>query len=163
MLQPGRCQATGTWLISAETKNEELLIGRQRFRKHGYIDGNNWSRRLWKESYRQLQESSWRESTIYPGNAGGSASILYFKTRLILSSNKWLDPSYHFYSLCFVFKVGVGVSRLPSVYFCRACLSPHEFINLRILGEEYKLLSPFHIFSPRIMFPLPGPYIPLNT
>jgi hypothetical protein len=32
--QPGRCQATGT-------DNEELLIARQRFRNHRYIDGNN--------------------------------------------------------------------------------------------------------------------------
>jgi hypothetical protein len=46
MYQPGRCQATVTWLISAETKNEEFLIARQRFRNHGYIDGNNWSRML---------------------------------------------------------------------------------------------------------------------
>jgi hypothetical protein len=46
MFQPGLCQATGKWLISAETNNEELLIARQRFRNHGYIDGNNWSRRL---------------------------------------------------------------------------------------------------------------------
>jgi hypothetical protein len=71
MFQPARCQATGTWLISAETNNEELLIARQRFRNHGYIDGNNCV----KKSYRQLQESSRRESTIYPGNAGESASI----------------------------------------------------------------------------------------
>jgi hypothetical protein len=28
---------------SPETNNEELLIARQRFRNHGYIDGNNWS------------------------------------------------------------------------------------------------------------------------
>jgi hypothetical protein len=75
MFQPGRCQATGTWVISAETNNEELFIARQRFRNHGYIDGNNWSRRLWKESYRELRESSRRESAIYPGNAGESASI----------------------------------------------------------------------------------------
>jgi hypothetical protein len=46
MFQPGRCQATGTWLISTETNNEELLIARQRFHNHGYIDGNNWSQRL---------------------------------------------------------------------------------------------------------------------
>jgi hypothetical protein len=26
---------------STETNNEELLIARQRFRNHGYIDGNN--------------------------------------------------------------------------------------------------------------------------
>jgi hypothetical protein len=76
MFQPGRCQVTGTWLISAENNNEELLIARQRFRDHGYIDGNNWSRRLKKESYRQLQGSSRRESTIYPGNAGLLASKL---------------------------------------------------------------------------------------
>jgi hypothetical protein len=42
MFQPGRCQATGTWLISTETNSEELLIARQPFRNHGYIDGNNW-------------------------------------------------------------------------------------------------------------------------
>jgi hypothetical protein len=71
MFQRGRCQATGTWLISAEN-NEELLIARQRFPNHEYIDGKNWSRRLWKESNRQLQESWWRESTIYPGNASRS-------------------------------------------------------------------------------------------
>jgi hypothetical protein len=46
MFQPGCCLATGTWLISAETNNKELLIARQPFRNHGYIDGNNWSRRL---------------------------------------------------------------------------------------------------------------------
>jgi hypothetical protein len=74
MFQPGHYQATGTWLISTETNNEKLLIARQRFSNHGYIDGNNWSRRLWKESYRQLQEGSRREPTIYPGNAGESAS-----------------------------------------------------------------------------------------
>jgi hypothetical protein len=44
VFQPGRCQATGKWLISAETNNEELLTARQRFRNHGYIEGNNWSR-----------------------------------------------------------------------------------------------------------------------
>jgi hypothetical protein len=67
IFQPGRCQATGIWLISTETKNEELLIAMQRFRNHAYIDGNNWSRRLWKESYRQLQESS-RYTRATPGN-----------------------------------------------------------------------------------------------
>jgi hypothetical protein len=41
MFQPDRCQTTGTWLISVETNNEELLIARQRFRNHGSIDGNN--------------------------------------------------------------------------------------------------------------------------
>jgi hypothetical protein len=53
MFQPGRCEAMGTWLISAGTNNEELLITRQRFRNHGTIDrginkypSNNWSRRL---------------------------------------------------------------------------------------------------------------------
>jgi hypothetical protein len=46
IFQPGRCQATGAWLIFAETNNEEFLIARQWFRNHGYIDGNNWSRRL---------------------------------------------------------------------------------------------------------------------
>jgi hypothetical protein len=40
MFQPGRCQAMGTWFISAETNNEELLIARQCFRNHGYINGN---------------------------------------------------------------------------------------------------------------------------
>jgi hypothetical protein len=50
MFLPGYCQATGTWLISAETNNEELLIARQWFRNHGHINGNNWSRRLWMES-----------------------------------------------------------------------------------------------------------------
>jgi hypothetical protein len=44
MFQSGRCQATGTWLFSAETNKEKLSISRQRFRNHGYIDGNNWSR-----------------------------------------------------------------------------------------------------------------------
>jgi hypothetical protein len=39
MLQPGRCQATGTRPISAETNNEELFTSRQRFRNHEYIDG----------------------------------------------------------------------------------------------------------------------------
>jgi hypothetical protein len=80
MFQPGRSQATDSWLISVETNNEELLIARQLFRNHGYIDGNSWSRRLWKESYRQLQESSRRESTICPGNAGESASGLQYLT-----------------------------------------------------------------------------------
>jgi hypothetical protein len=46
MFQPGHCQATGTWLISMETNNEKLLIARQWFRNHWYIDGNNWSQRL---------------------------------------------------------------------------------------------------------------------
>jgi hypothetical protein len=46
MFQPGHCQAMGTWLISTETNNEELLIARQRFHNHRYIDGNNWSRSL---------------------------------------------------------------------------------------------------------------------
>jgi hypothetical protein len=32
MFQPDRCQPTGTWLMSAEINNEELLIARQRFR-----------------------------------------------------------------------------------------------------------------------------------
>jgi hypothetical protein len=41
MFQPGRCQAMGTPLISTETNSEELLIARQRFRNHGYIDSNN--------------------------------------------------------------------------------------------------------------------------
>jgi hypothetical protein len=31
---------------SWETNNEELLVARQRFRNHGYIDGNSRSRRL---------------------------------------------------------------------------------------------------------------------
>jgi hypothetical protein len=43
MFQPGRCQATGMWFISAETNNEKVLIARQWFRNHGYMDGNNWS------------------------------------------------------------------------------------------------------------------------
>jgi hypothetical protein len=46
MLQPGHCQATGTWLLSMKTNNEELLIARQRFRNHGYTDGNSWSWKL---------------------------------------------------------------------------------------------------------------------
>jgi hypothetical protein len=74
MFRPVRCQAAGIWLISVDTNNEELLIVRQRFRNHGYIDGNSWSRKLWKESFRQHQESSQRESTIYPCNARDSAS-----------------------------------------------------------------------------------------
>jgi hypothetical protein len=41
MFQPGRCQATDTRLISAETNTEELLIAGQRFGNYGYIDGNN--------------------------------------------------------------------------------------------------------------------------
>jgi hypothetical protein len=45
MFQPGRCQETGTWLISAETNNEELLIARQRFRNQGYIDGVGYKRK----------------------------------------------------------------------------------------------------------------------
>jgi hypothetical protein len=32
MFQLGRCQATGTWLISAQTNNKKLLIANQRFR-----------------------------------------------------------------------------------------------------------------------------------
>jgi hypothetical protein len=45
MFQPGRCQATGTRLISAETNNEELLIARQQFRNQGYIDGVGYKRK----------------------------------------------------------------------------------------------------------------------
>jgi hypothetical protein len=45
MFQRGRFQATGTWLISAETNNEELLIARQRFRNDGYIDGVGYKRK----------------------------------------------------------------------------------------------------------------------
>jgi hypothetical protein len=67
MFQPCYCQAMGTWLISTETNNEELLIARQRFRNHGHIDSNNWSRRLYKECYGQLQESS-RYTRAVPGN-----------------------------------------------------------------------------------------------
>jgi hypothetical protein len=73
MFQPGRCQATGTWLISGETNNEELLIARQRFCNHGYIDGN-----IDRGGYKrkaQLQESSPQKPTIYLGNTGKSASI----------------------------------------------------------------------------------------
>jgi hypothetical protein len=64
MFQPGRCHATGTRLISAETNNEELLIARQRFRNHGYtvstatIDHGGYNRKDYK----------------HPGNAGESAS-----------------------------------------------------------------------------------------
>jgi hypothetical protein len=51
MFQPGCCQATGTWLISTEINNDILLIARQRFRNHRYIDSNNSSWRLWKERW----------------------------------------------------------------------------------------------------------------
>jgi hypothetical protein len=37
MFHPDRFQANSTWLISAETNNEDLLIARQRFRNHEYI------------------------------------------------------------------------------------------------------------------------------
>jgi hypothetical protein len=54
MFQPGNCQATGTWLIYAETNDEELLIAREKFRKNDYIDGNNWSLDKWVPGQRRV-------------------------------------------------------------------------------------------------------------
>jgi hypothetical protein len=45
MFQPGRCQVTVTCLIFAETNNEEVLIARQRFSNHGYIDDTGYKRK----------------------------------------------------------------------------------------------------------------------
>jgi hypothetical protein len=45
MFQPGHTMPCNGYMTHIHrTNNEEMLIARQRFHNHGYIDGNNWSR-----------------------------------------------------------------------------------------------------------------------
>jgi hypothetical protein len=127
MFHPGRCQARGTWLISTETNNEELLIARQRFHNHGYIDGNNWLRsyiRKATDSFKRVHDKSPRYTRATPGNQL-ECSIKSFTHKSARTKATWCRNTVQSQKMFFLWFLDGSLywhhSRLMGKRFCDTC------------------------------------------